>query len=336
MSYSNDTIKYALIVIYIISFILAITGNLIVILVRVYHRRTNSAYKLLICHLALSDIIYPTAIPFQLAVMFGHDVWPLEVVSCKLIKTTHSAAFTASIGIMTVLAAERFQGTRDPLRHRWSSRKVHITIIIVWIVSYINFIPYTIALDVQYGYCHEYNFPSEQFRKGYTAFQFGLTYILPLICVAYFHYRIATVVKVHRKDIRHRAYTREISARGSVSSNSSTGLRQARLNSSKMTKVLTLIVTLFATLTLPFQIWFIWHEFTDRSSQQNANLDVVAVFGALVFVHSGINPIVYSIMDKQFRTDIRFVFRRRSSRTPSQISSKMQCQDTTISRVSTI
>ena len=51
MADSSDTIEYTLIVIYIVAFALTITGNFMIILLGVYHRRKIYAYKLFIGHL---------------------------------------------------------------------------------------------------------------------------------------------------------------------------------------------------------------------------------------------------------------------------------------------
>ena len=80
----------------------------------------------------------------------------------------------------------------------------------------------------------------------------------------------------------------------------------------KMIKILVVIVTLFALLTLPIHIWYLWYEFSDRSESQNYSLEVVEIFASLVYMHSAVNPIIYSIMDRSFRQDVKVMLGRKS------------------------
>ncbi len=107
-------------------FIAAVLGNSLVILVRLkaLKRVGLSAYKMLICHLSFADIIYSTAIPLDIYSKIHKKSWLQDDWICKTLTTTQSASLTASIGIMTAMALERFQGVSHPLRHHWSRKKV--------------------------------------------------------------------------------------------------------------------------------------------------------------------------------------------------------------------
>lgn len=72
-----------------------------------------------------------------------------------------------------------------------------------------------------------------------------------------------------------------------------------------MVKILIVIATLFALLTLPIHIWYLWYEYSDRSETEHYSLEVVEIFAALVYMHSAVNPIIYSIMDRSFREDVK-------------------------------
>ena len=107
-------------------FIVAVLGNLLVILVRAKKLRQTglSAYKLMICHLSLADIIYSTAIPLDIYTKINQASWIESTAVCKIVSTSQSASLTASICIMTAMAFERFQGVSDPMRHHWSNKQV--------------------------------------------------------------------------------------------------------------------------------------------------------------------------------------------------------------------
>ena len=115
-----------LVTMYIPFLLVAGIGNLLVILVRVKRFKQSglSAYKQMICHLSLADIIYATAIPLDIYQRLKGKHWITSSGVCKLLRTTQSASLTASVCILTAMALERFQGISNPLAHHWSTKKV--------------------------------------------------------------------------------------------------------------------------------------------------------------------------------------------------------------------
>ena len=115
----------------------------------------------------------------------------------------------------------------------------------------------------------------------------------------------------HQKTIKGSTYRNPGPAEG----NSRGGDR--RRPKRKLIKILVVIVTLFALLTLPIHIWYLWYEFSDRSESQNYSLEVVEIFASLMYMHSAVNPIIYSIMDRSFRRDVKMMFGRKSRKKES-------------------
>eukprot|EP00112_Aurelia_sp_Birch-Aquarium-sp1_P006260 Seg1693.16 transcript_id=Seg1693.16/GoldUCD/mRNA.D3Y31 product="P2Y purinoceptor 6" protein_id=Seg1693.16/GoldUCD/D3Y31 len=115
-----------LVTMYIPFLLVAGIGNLLVILVRVKRFKQSglSAYKQMICHLSLADIIYATAIPLDIYQRLKGKHWITNSGVCKLLRTTQSASLTASVCILTAMALERFQGISNPLAHHWSTKKL--------------------------------------------------------------------------------------------------------------------------------------------------------------------------------------------------------------------
>eukprot|EP00794_Sanderia_malayensis_P014022 gene14022-15481_t len=353
---SVSTFAVIIIVICIPCFIAAVIGNLFVIIVRLkaLKRVGLSAYKLLICHLSIADIIYSTAIAIDIHDKLNSKRWIQHRTTCKLLLTTQSASLTASIVIMTAMAFERFQGVSDPLRHHWSTKKLRvipsnvmkrafvgeirkfpmncavfevdcgggiakiplrvgllkqneiwpsdvvILTIVIWVYSYINFIPYGIALDVVDGVCFDEHYPSPQFAKWYTLYQFISSWLAPLLLIITFHFGMIIKVLAQRKSIRKSTYR--------PTGRSTNEASRAKERNHKMIKILVVIVTLFATLTLPIHIWYLWYEYSDRSITESYDSKVLEIFATFVYLHSAVNPIIYSLMDTRFREDVKALF----------------------------
>ena len=129
-------ISIILIIMYIPFLLVAAFGNATVIIVRLrkFKQSGLSAYKQLICHLSLADIIYSTAIPLDIYLRIKKKHWIEHTSVCKILTTTQSASLTASVCILTVMAFERFQGISNPLAHHWSTKKVRNITVIVFLV----------------------------------------------------------------------------------------------------------------------------------------------------------------------------------------------------------
>ena len=173
--------------------------------------------------------------------------------------------------------------------------------IIVWIYGFANFIPYGMALKMKDGYCSDEDYPHKDFGKWYTLYQFLSTWLVPLMLIIGFHCGMITKVVTHRRSIRKSTYR-------STLTHTHPRSNTTKMMNRKMIKILVVIVTLFAMLTLPIHIWYLWYEFSNRSSTANYDLMVIEIFATFVYLHSSVNPIIYSIMDRQFRDDIKLFF----------------------------
>ena len=167
------------------------------------------------------------------------------------------------------------------------------------------------ALEVHEDACYDKTYPHPEFGKWYTLYQFLSAWLLPVVLIALFQLGMVLKLVTHRKTIKSSTYR----APGPADRNSRNGGR--RRPKRKMIKILVVIVTLFAVLTLPIHIWYLWYEFSDRSESQNYSLEVWEIFASLVYMHSAVNPIIYSIMDRSFREDVKILIGQKSRKKES-------------------
>ncbi|XP_066917063.1 LOW QUALITY PROTEIN: neuropeptide Y receptor type 1-like [Clytia hemisphaerica] len=204
--------KIIIIVVCVISAIIGLSGNLTIVVVRIFkqiQRRNTTAYTFLICQLAIADFVFAFTIGFDINVYFQHGLWTFSVGSCRFIKLIQSASLTTTVGFLTVMAYERYCGISRPLQHHWSIKTAALITLALWLYIFLTFIPMVTALKVDNcGFCWENNHPSEEFRKGYTMFLFCTNYIAPLVSIIVFHTLIVYRMKKHLKKMhsqRHRA-----------------------------------------------------------------------------------------------------------------------------------
>ena len=107
---SLSTAQYIRIVIFAIVFVLSTVGNGSVILVtilNIYFKKTVSTFRLLIAHLALTDLLVSINVLHLIASEFTHGEEYESIGMCIFWKMFRQIPFMASIGTITLIAFER-------------------------------------------------------------------------------------------------------------------------------------------------------------------------------------------------------------------------------------
>ena len=222
----------------IASVVVGLTGNLIIVIVRIFkqlQRRNTTAYTFLISQLAIADFLFAFTIIFDIHNQM-HDHWSFGSGMCKFIKTLQSTSISTTVGLLMLMAYERYLGLSRPLQHRWSIKRTSLFVFVIWVYIILTFIPFMIAVDVQDGYCYEVGHPSETFRKGYTMFLFITNFVIPLFCITVFHTLIVRAMRKHlnsMKNQRHRSIRKKIPEKNTSKSTPCNGIIDPDKNNNK-------------------------------------------------------------------------------------------------------
>lgn len=222
---ADEVMNYPIIAVLFVSVIIGISGNLTIVIVRIFkqlQRKNTTAYTFLVCQLAIADLIFAFTMTFDIYIYIKKE-WVFGVGVCRFVKVIQSASLTTTIGFLTVMAYERFCGISKPLQHRWSIRKTFIIVLTMWVYVFLTFIPFVIALDVKPGLdnklaCYEVNY-SASFRKGYTLFLFITNFLAPLISISIFHTLIVSHMKKHLKSMRDQRHRSSPSIKRKIKNN---------------------------------------------------------------------------------------------------------------------
>ena len=260
-----------------VSAVFGLIGNFIIVAVAIYkqkQRRKMTTYKFLICQLAIADLLFAFTILFDIHSLMHTDMWIFGKFSCKFIMALQSTSTSTTIGILMVMACERYLGLRHPLQHRWSIRRTSVIIIVIWLYDCLTFVPFILALEIKEGKCIEIRNSSEHFRKAYTMFLFLTNFVVPLVCITIFHILIVTELKKHSNEINKQQPT--------IKRQNDFVKRRCKTKY-KLVKMLLAITLSFIVLTLPNQLWYIWHEFQENYFTR-PHATVLEVFANLVYL----------------------------------------------------
>ena len=283
----NDKQKIR-IAIYILSIILSWIGNSLVILVSLLNRQSLSPCRILMAHLAVTNLLFSIRLPFQIRLEVNGYVWEWGRFYCKVMHGFNSASLLASIETVTVIAIERYRGISKPYASKWSHKNIIISIFIVWGIALLTYSPYMYYLEIRGIYCSD-RYPSLAVQQAYSVIIFIFRYVIPLGIMSYCYFKVGLVI--HRRPTR-----------VSTHQNKATEVNRKR-ETMRIIRILVVIVVAFAILTAPTSVWWLWYDFGGTDSA--VALDLVEVFAAFLYLHSAINPVIYGIMDKKFKQGVR-------------------------------
>lgn len=286
----TETEKYIKLGLYVFTFLLAVCGNSLVLLV-LWKKKRKSVNDILIFNLSVSDL---TLMLFSLplnAFLLGRVDFPL--VFCKLVSPLMTATFNVSIFTLTFMAVYRWRVIINSLKPEMRHRYVIMWIAVIWITGCLLLLPLIIVAQTdETGGCKESWEPHQS--RAYTAVLFTLQYILPLTTIAGAYILIG--IDIGKAKERHDSNAQDRVA-----------LEVRRKEDLQIIKMMGMIVILFAICMLPIQVaWLIADFGADKHKEFGDILLRMADIAA--YLHTCVNPIVYGTITRYFRREyIRYV-----------------------------
>nr|XP_033782807.1 neuropeptide Y receptor type 2-like [Geotrypetes seraphini] len=288
-------VQVILIIAYSLIILLGVIGNSLVIYMIVKYKSMRTVTNFFIANLALADLMVDTlCLPFTLVYTLL-DEWKFGSVLCHLFPYAQALSVYVSTLTLTVIALDRYRCIVFHLDSRISKKFSFFIIIITWLAAAIFAIPLAIfreyryeeipSLDLRIPVCSE-KWPSGNNRDPtiYSLSMLILQYIFPLAIISYAYARIWFKLKSH------------------ISPTSRTESQQKRR---KTTKMLVMVVLVFAVC------WFPFHMF-----QLAIDMDLVfheykllyTVFHVIAMCSTFVNPLLYGWMNKNYRNGFLLFF----------------------------
>lgn len=190
LAMSNTTLT-GLTVLYTLTTMFSITGNVFVVLVFVRGRRSRTDLRPFLINLAAADLMMALfCMPFTFAdVILGR--WMFPEVLCPIVLFVQIFSVGASVFTNMAIGIDRFLAVTFPLRSRLTHARAKYVIIAIWICALLlGSVMFFVgrAKDMpEYGNgtqkCFE-NWPGAEARRIFTIFIFVVTYLVPLLILS--------------------------------------------------------------------------------------------------------------------------------------------------------
>ncbi|XP_028297101.1 C3a anaphylatoxin chemotactic receptor [Gouania willdenowi] len=310
-----------------LSFLLGVPGNLLVIWTILRHVQKRSHTVVLILHLAAADLLVLITLPLWIYSL-AH-AWVFGEVWCKAMVFMINACMYSSVFLLTLMSVERFVSVRYPFTSAdWKRKKaLNKLLMALWTAAFLFSIPVisTQVVEEEDGeeHCSYRLYTSVTQELVCVLLETLVGYVLPfVILVVCYGCLCSRITQMNFKSKR------------------------------KSTILIASVVVAFAICWTPHHIGNILsliilaieNSFSDAAQRlESARSTMVFVAGALVFISSTINPILYMFAARSFRsslrdTGIQKLFRHISSTSPGEgnrelsFVSKRQSQQTNSSQ----
>ncbi|GCB84185.1 hypothetical protein scyTo_0024600, partial [Scyliorhinus torazame] len=254
---------------------LGVLGNAMVIYVILGYAKMKTATNIYILNLAVADELFMLSVPF-VATSAALRHWPFGALMCRLVLSVDGINMFTSIYCLTVLSVDRYIAVVHPVKAASYRRpSVAKTInVLVWVLSLLVILPIVIFADTvrtpEGAVVCNLLWPGTGWSKVFVLYTFLLGFLLPAL--AMFLCYCLIVAKMRSVALR-------------------AGWLQRRRSEKRITRMVMLVVVVFAACWVPFYVVQMVNVFLCPPDPTLSQLVIV-----LSYANSSANPILYGFV----------------------------------------
>ncbi|XP_048240428.1 neuropeptides capa receptor-like isoform X1 [Haliotis rufescens] len=303
----NDVVIF-LTVVYVVIFISGIVGNVLTCFVVLRNKYMHTTTNFYLLSLAASDVLtLLLALPPDVSTIWEAYPWRFGLGFCIIKSFVSEMTAYASVLTITAFTIERYVAICHPLKaHSWSSlsRAVRI-ILLIWTVACGLALPYPIHARTFYGVQHPQtgenledsllcNIPVDFRERMKYMFQFSTFafFVIPMVVITIMYVLIGVRLWKSQMAVDEK--------KNKTAAEAASKARKAVL------KMLVAVVIAFFVCWAPFHtqrlmtIYIPQERWTDDLLRLQTYIFYIS--GLLYFVSSVVNPILYNVLSKKYRT----------------------------------
>ncbi|XP_035824812.1 tachykinin-like peptides receptor 99D isoform X2 [Aplysia californica] len=286
---------------FVLMFIIAAGGNIIVIWIVLAHKRMRTVTNYFLVNLAIADVMISI---FNVLFHFTFNLyqdWFFGLEYCKFAFFIASCTISVSVLTFMAIAIDRYIAIIHPLRPRLTGRIVLTIITIIWLMSILLALP-NLLYATMYRYdngrhvCY-LHWPdsvageASQQDLAYNILLMVVNYFVPMITLAATYLRIGWELW------------------GSQAIGEAVPMQAERIRSKrKVVKMMIAVVVIFGVCWLPTHLYFILSSIHKDIAFLPYVQQLYLLIYWLAMSNSMYNPIVYCLMNARFRAGFRRFF----------------------------
>jgi len=293
-------------ILFVVTFVLSVAENILVSVAIVVDRRLRRPSNGYLLSLALTDICISLGlIPLELIYVWSYPEWPLGPRETNVFNSVRFFSIAGSFVAVLVITVDRYRAVMSLVRYRgvvsWGRTLVITTLVwlyVVVVVILMRVLSFKTALGKTYDW--------DVNCKFYYAF-LAVHIALPLLIICTLYY------KIYKKAVENR---QQLLSRGRVhpgTTAASDTVIETRVEV-KMAKTVGLVIMFLVIIWIPVLIVEIFYARRSHSCIIE-KLDVVSVW--LACSNGMVNPVVYSLRNKDFRHAILELIHCKRARSAS-------------------
>ena len=305
----SQVVRYIILVFYLGTFIFGLCGNSLVLYIIAHFKniRRKSIANYYIWNLSLADLLFVLTMPFFCYATFTSD-WPFGEVGCKVAYVLRETNRFASVFLLSALSMDRYLAsfTSPKISQFRTIRAGCIICIILWVMSSFVTVPFWIHSTTIPSYENktscQFLWPAEkriQYKIMWTYFQLFTCLIVPSILMSFAYISLTLRVRGMFKTARTSNFKKP---------------------GPRMTKTSFAVVLMFMLCQTPYHIVELVSlyknikvdEYAKRNERYTPPYSEILCFiylnglaQVLVFVSSCCNPIVYGLLNENYRKYVK-------------------------------
>ncbi|XP_039651504.1 delta-type opioid receptor-like [Perca fluviatilis] len=265
-----------------LSFLVGAPGNLLVIWTILRHVKQRSHTVVLILHLAAADLLVLITLPLWIYSLV--HTWVFGEAFCKVLVYIISVCMFSSIFFITLMSVERYLAICHPfVIMRWKTKSVmNRCLVLLWLLALLLGVP-----DVLTKLSNESDGTEQCFIKEYSS----VTQVIILLCLESLGGFVVPFIILSICYCLVAAQLRKMSF----------------INKQKSMVLVHAVVLAFTLCWLPYHIInitdlvCILRQFASGKEHECVPKSVVFSSGALVFISSSVNPVLYALFARSLR-----------------------------------
>ncbi|XP_052028527.1 pyroglutamylated RF-amide peptide receptor-like [Apodemus sylvaticus] len=296
--------RLALLLAGLLIFALALFGNALVVYVVTRSKAMRTVTNIFICSLALSDLLIVFfCIPVTMLQNVS-DTWLGGAFICKMVPFVQCTAIVTEILTMTCIAVERHQGLVHPfkMKRQYTNQRAFTMLGVVWLVAIVIGSPmwHVQRLEIKYDFLYEKEhiccleeWSNPVHQKIYTTLILVTLFLLPLLLLSVLYGKIGYELWI-KKRVGDGSVLRTIHGKEMF--------KIARKKKRAVIMMVTVVV-LFAVCWAPFHTVHMMIEYSnfEKEYDEVTIKMIFAIVQIIGFFNSICNPIVYALMNENFK-----------------------------------